>query len=134
MTAYGLLENITFPLSFEVYKPKARLKPEESYRTKPEIAVAMIRELCSMGFEFDLVLADSLYGESSSSFVRLLHQLALPYVLAIRSNHAMWLPHDQQVRHNRWRVIPARFQMERASSAIFTRLSTARDEPFVTEN
>ena len=109
VTAYGLLENITFPLIFEVYKPKARLKPAEDYRTKPEIAVAMVRELCSIGFEFDLVLADSLYGESSSSFVSCLHQLSLPYVLAIRSNHAMWLPHDQYIRHTRWRTYTRTF-------------------------
>ena len=104
VTAYGLLENITFPLSFEVYKPKERLQPGETHRTKPEIAAAMIQELCALGFEFDLVLADSAYGESGSNFVYVLQQLVLPYVLAIRSNHAVWLPKEQQVRHNRWRA------------------------------
>ena len=69
----------------------------------------MIRDLCSMGFEFDLVLADSLYRKSGSSFVRCLQQLSLPYVLAIRSNHAMWLPCDQHVRHNRWRAYTRTF-------------------------
>ena len=49
VTAYGLMGGITFPLSFEVYKPKARLLPGEAYRTKPEIAAAMIRELCALG-------------------------------------------------------------------------------------
>jgi len=32
VTAYGLINNITVPLLFEVYKPKERLKPEDSYR------------------------------------------------------------------------------------------------------
>lgn len=103
VTAYGLLDGITFPLCFEVYKPKTRLLPNEPYRTKPEIATAMIRELCTLGFEFDFVLADSLYGESGSTFVDVLHQLGLPYVLAIRSNHGVWLPKAQRVRYNRWR-------------------------------
>jgi len=34
VTAYGLINII--PLLFEVYKPKERLKPEDSYRSKPE--------------------------------------------------------------------------------------------------
>lgn len=101
--AYGVIDNVAFPLSFEIYKPKARLKAEDTYRSKPEIGAAMVRELCELGFKFELVLADSAYGESGSSFVRTLHQLQLPYVLAIRSNHAVLLPKEQRVRANRWR-------------------------------
>lgn len=100
--AYGLIGNITFPLIFEVYKPKERLKAGETHCTKPEIAAAMLQELCDLGFEFELVLADSAYGESGSSFVSTLHRLKLPYVLAIRSNHAVLLPKEQRVRTNRW--------------------------------
>ena len=29
VTAYGVIESMTFPLSFEVYKPQERLKPED---------------------------------------------------------------------------------------------------------
>lgn len=43
VTAYGVIDNITFPLMFEVYKSKERLKLGEVYRTKPEIAAGMIR-------------------------------------------------------------------------------------------
>jgi len=71
VTAYGVVDNITLPLLFEVYKPKERLKPDDVYRTKPEIAAEMMRELQAMGFCFKLVLADSLYGESGSSFIDL---------------------------------------------------------------
>jgi len=38
VTAYGYVEGITLPLLFEVYKPKERLKDEDKYLTKPEIA------------------------------------------------------------------------------------------------
>ena len=107
--AYGVIDNITFPLTFTVYKPKARLKAGEPHRTKPEIAATMVRELCDLGFQFELVLADSAYGESGSSFVRTLHQLELPYVLAIRSNHAVLLPKEQRVRANRWRAYERTF-------------------------
>ena len=102
--AYGVIDNITFPLMFEVYKPKERLKVGDRYQSKPKIAADMIQALIDIGFEFELVLADSEYGESGSHFVSLLHTLNLPYVLAIRSNHAVWLPKDQKVRTNRWRA------------------------------
>jgi SRSO17 transposase len=104
VTAYGLLEGMTFPLTFEVYKPKERLLPGDTYKSKPQIATNMIRYLQGMGFKFKLVLADSLYGESHSSFIRSLNEFQLKYVVAIRSNHAVWLPQDQTVRHNRWRA------------------------------
>ena len=39
VTAYGLLEGMTFPLTFEVYKPKERLREGDTYLSKPKIAV-----------------------------------------------------------------------------------------------
>lgn len=103
VTAYGVIENMTLPLMFRVYKPKSRLKAGDIYQSKPDIAVAIIDELIAQGCQFDLVLADSLYGESGSTSISHLHQLKLPYVVAIRSNHAVWLPKEQRVRCNRWR-------------------------------
>lgn len=103
VTAYGVLDNITLPLLFEVYKPKERLKSGDVYRSKPEIAAQMIRDLQSLGFRFKLVLADSLYGESGSNFIDVLYQLKLDFAVAIRTNHAVWLPREQTVRCNRWR-------------------------------
>ena len=107
--AYGVIDNITFPLTFEVFKPKARLKKSDRHQSKPAMAAAMVQWLCDFGFEFELVLADSEYGESGSSFVSKLHQLQLPYVLAIRSDHGVWMPQEQQVRANRWRTYKRTF-------------------------
>ena len=104
MTAYGLVEGMTFPLLFEVYKPRERLLEKDRYLTLPEIAATMIRELQAMGFQFKLVLADSLYGESNCNFLSVLSELKLDFVVAIRSNHGVWLPQEQKVRHNRWRA------------------------------
>ena len=103
VTAYGVIDGITFPLMFEVYKPKERLQAGDTYLSKPEIAADMIRQLQAWGFRFKLVLADSLYGESGSNFIDVLYELKLPFVVAIRSNHAVWLPKGQKVRCNRWR-------------------------------
>lgn len=109
---------MTIPLMFEVYKPKQRLLSGDIYQTKPEIAANMIKKLRDMGLKFQLVLADSLYGESESNFISVLYQLQLNFAVAIRSNHevavpslcggtpatvAVWLPQGQTVRANRWR-------------------------------
>lgn len=89
-----MIAEITFPLIFEIYKPKARLNEGDVYRSKPEIAAQMIRDLEALGFRFKLVLADSLYGESSSNFLDVLYELKLNFAVAIRSNHAVWLPKE----------------------------------------
>lgn len=89
MTAYGVFCGITFPLLFEVYKPRERLQPGDKYCTKPEIAARLMRKLQSMGFKFNLVLADSLYGESGKNFISVLDELNLNYIVAIRSNHSV---------------------------------------------
>jgi len=62
VTAYGVIDGITFPLTFEVYKPKERLQAGDTSLSKPEIAAGMIRQLQAWGFGFKLVLADSLYA------------------------------------------------------------------------
>jgi SRSO17 transposase len=114
--AYGVIDNISLPLTFEVYKPQGHLKTEENYRSKPQIASDMIQQLCDFGFEFELVLADSEYGESGSNFVALLHKLQLPYVLAIRSNHAVWMPKEQRIRTTRGREYDRTFSDGRSET------------------
>jgi SRSO17 transposase len=109
VTAYGLIEGMTFPLTFEIYKPKERLKAGDKYRSKPEIAARMIKELQAMGFKFELVLADSLYGESGSNFISVLEELKLNFVVAIRSNHGVLIPAGQKVRYNKWRKFHRKF-------------------------
>lgn len=109
VTAYGLYQGMILPLCFEVYKPKERLKAGDEYLTKPQIAAKIIRMLKAMGFTFELVLADSLYGESKVNFVNVLDELKLPYILAIRSNHALWLPEDQHVYQQPWQTFTRTF-------------------------
>ena len=101
VNAYGLYQNITFPLLCKIFKPQGTLKEGDRYRTKIEIASEMINELRAYGFQIDLVLADSLYGESSL-FVRTIEKHNLSYVLSIRSNHGVFMPSHQRVRANKW--------------------------------
>jgi SRSO17 transposase len=101
VNAYAVVDGLTYPLLFKIYKPKSRLKAGDEYQSKPRIAVAMIREIQAMGFVIERVLADSLYGESGD-VTGVLQQLKLPYIVAIRSNHGVLTPKGQRVRYNRW--------------------------------
>ncbi len=120
VTAYAVLSGMTFPLIFEVYKPRERLQPGDKYLTKPEIAAMMIKELQSMGFRFNLVLADSLYGEqrvgrlcrleatanpkgeSGKTFIQILNEFNLNFIVAIRSNHKEWGVAGSKAKYLRW--------------------------------
>jgi len=102
VTAYGVFCGMTFPLLFEVYKPRERLQPQDKYHTKPEIAARLMRRLESMGFNFNLVLADSLYGESGTNFISVLNELNLNYIVAIRSNHSVELLPRQSLQYLKW--------------------------------
>jgi SRSO17 transposase len=101
VNAYGVLGDLSFPLLFKVFKPKRRLKPDDVYQTKLQLTEQIIQELIDFGFRFSLVLADSLYGESHP-FLNVLDELKLPWIVAIRSNHGVWLPKAVQVRYSRW--------------------------------
>jgi SRSO17 transposase len=79
VNAYGVYQNITFPLMFQIFKPKGTLKQSDSYKTKIELASSIITELVEFGFKINLVLADSLYGEAGS-FIKTLDQHNLPWV------------------------------------------------------
>ncbi|MEY2913308.1 MAG: hypothetical protein RLZZ184_2617 [Cyanobacteriota bacterium] len=65
--------DITFPVIFKVFKPQGTLKEGEKYQTKIELASEIITELIDEGFNIELVLADSLYGESSQ-FIKKLNE------------------------------------------------------------
>ena len=101
VNVYGVYKNITFPLMFKVFKPKGTLKEDDTYKTKIEIASEIITELVEFGFNIELVLADSLYGEASS-LITTLNKHEIPWILAIRNNHGVWMQKDQKVRANKW--------------------------------
>jgi len=64
VNAYGVLDAVTFPLAFRLFKPRRRLKPGDVHKSKPQLAVELVQELTAQGLHFSVVLADSLYGES----------------------------------------------------------------------
>lgn len=108
VTAYGLIDGIPLPLTFEVFKPKDCLKPQDEHKTKPQIAAQIVRDLVSIGFQIELVLADRFYGDDYP-FLSVLRRLKLPYVVAIRSNHGVLMQQGQRIRYNRWRQFQRTF-------------------------
>ena len=103
VNVYGYIDGVTFPLKSKVYKPRERLKEGDKYKTKPELAAEMIKELEESGFKITRVLADSLYGESQCNFISTADELEIEYAVSIRSNHGVWLPKGARVRTNKWR-------------------------------
>jgi SRSO17 transposase len=65
VNAYGVLNNVTFPLAFARYKPKTCLKPGDVFQTKPALALDLLQQLLAVDLHVDVVLADTVYGESS---------------------------------------------------------------------
>lgn len=103
VNAYGVVDGITVPLNFRVFKPQKRLQEGDRYHSKPQLAIELIQELQQRGFSVAVVLADSLYGESSE-FINALSNLDLKYVVAIRENHGVLMPAGQRIRYTRWQL------------------------------
>lgn len=103
VNAYAVVDNITYPLMVKVFKPRSRLKKGDEYKTKPQLASEIIRELQALGFNIKLVLADSLYGESGN-VIRVWEENSDTFIVAIRSNHGVLVGAGQRVRYNSWRA------------------------------
>ena len=100
VNAYAVIDNMTYPLMFKVFKPRTRLKSGEQYKTKPQLAIEIIRKIIEYKFNIELVLADSLYGDTE--LISVLVELKLPFIVAIPRNHVVWLSPQKRVRYNRW--------------------------------
>ena len=100
----ALVGQVIFPLLFEVFKPEKRLKPGERHRSKIKIARALLDEVASWGPAVELVVADALYGEATD-FMRTLRQHTWRYAVAVRSDHAVWLPAESEVYALPWQPV-----------------------------
>jgi SRSO17 transposase len=110
-----VVEGITYPLIFKVFKPKNRLKEGDNYKTKPELAVEIIQELKTWNFRIKMVLADSLYGESGD-VISLIEREKLNYIVAIRSNHGVWMLPGERKRYNRWIAYEQKLQKRKSET------------------
>ena len=135
VNAYGVLDTVTFPLAFRIYKPQRRLKPGDIYKSKPQLAVELIQELAAQGLHFSVVLADSMYGESWD-FTAALERLGLSYVVAIRSNHKEWVVSRRAGAADPVAALRPRFHRwnERAALPLRVRLWQAHPDPLLRDH
>lgn len=89
-------ERIYYPVDVEPYTPAhrfARGKSDPAFRTKPQIALALVVQAVDTGLPFRAVVADCFYGEHDA-FRLGLHTRNIGYVLALQPSHAWWHPMD----------------------------------------
>jgi len=80
------------PLGVKPYRPAIRLplgKKDLAFHTKPELAWTLIQEAQAAGIPFRLVVADSVYGESSQLEAHLV-TADIPYIMGLRPSHGAW--------------------------------------------
>ena len=87
-------ERVYYPLDVEPYTPAhwfARGKSDPAFRTKPQIALALVEQAVDAGLPFRAVVADCFYGEHDA-FRLGLHTRKIGYVLALQPSHGWWHP------------------------------------------
>jgi SRSO17 transposase len=88
------------PIDFELYLPKcwsedgarrreARIPDEVVFKTKPELALDMIRRAIADGVHKGVLLADSAYG-TSSAFRAELRALGLQFIVGVDPRSTVW--------------------------------------------
>ena len=89
-------ERVYYPLHVEPYTPAGRLpegKADPEFRTKPQLAVELVKAAHDAGFSFHAVVADCFYGENAT-FEGALVAAGLPYVVALKPSSGIWAPAD----------------------------------------
>jgi SRSO17 transposase len=87
-------ESVYYPLAVEPYTPErwfADGKADPAFRTKPQLALALVDQALTQGWPCRAVIADGLYGEHHG-FTGGLAQRGVPYVVALKPSHAWWAP------------------------------------------
>ncbi|WP_205665102.1 transposase, partial [Caldimonas tepidiphila] len=115
-------ERCYWPLHAQPYTPESRLplgKKDPAFRTKPQIALALIEQARRAGIEFEAVVADCFYGDNQE-LEAALHARGIPYVIARRGKVGLgWAPADrahsfmdaaQELPRRAWRSITRYFR------------------------
>ena len=85
-------EQLYYPVEFEPYTPKHWFEKGErnpEFRSKPKIALALVKNAVKARIPFRAVVADSFYGENYD-FRDSLQREKIPYVLALYPSHSWW--------------------------------------------
>jgi len=63
VSAYGVLDTVTFPLRFQVFKPESQLKPEDTYPSKPTIAIDLVKQIVADGTDETRSIREIVFGK-----------------------------------------------------------------------
>jgi SRSO17 transposase len=105
--------NLSLPIAWRLYLPEAWASDPErrqkadvpesvQFQTKPQIALAQIRQAVADGVSHGVVLADEVYG-SSHEFREGVAELKLVYSLAVRSTTTVWALKRQPLPPKPWK-------------------------------
>src|SRR5215212_2352713 len=87
-------EHVYYPLHCAPYTPASRLPKgtaDPAFRTKPQLAAALIDQARGATVPFRAIVADCFYGDHLG-FVEALERASLPYVLALQPHKGTWAP------------------------------------------
>jgi DDE superfamily endonuclease len=80
------------PVGVKPYRPASRLsqgRRDPAFHTKPDLGWELVEEARAAGIPFRLVVADCVYGESSTLEGRRC-AAGIPYVMGLRPSHGTW--------------------------------------------
>ena len=89
-------ERLYYPLHAAPYTPASRLPRgdrDSAFRTKPQLAAALVAAARAAGVPFRAVVADSFYGDNLG-FEEELLRAGVPFVLALKPSKGTWAPVD----------------------------------------
>ena len=87
-------ERVYYPLHLQPYTPASRLprgKADPAFRTKPQLAEALVAAAVAAGVPFRAIVADCFYGDHDG-FGEALDRADRPYVLALKPQKGIWAP------------------------------------------
>ena len=87
-------EGVYYPLAVEPYTPQhwfAQGKADPAFRTKPQLALALVDQARAQDWPLRAVVADSFSGEHAG-FTAGLAERGVPYVAALKPSHGWWAP------------------------------------------
>ena len=87
-------DGVYYPLAVEPYTLQhwfAHGTADPGFRTKPQIALALVDQAVGQDWPFRVVVADCLYGEHHG-FTTGLRQRDVPFVVALKPSHSWWAP------------------------------------------
>jgi DDE superfamily endonuclease len=90
-------ERVYWPIDVLPYTPASRLpggKRDPGFRTKPQLAVALVDAARQAGIGFRAVVADCFYGDNEG-FTQALGAATVAYVLAVKPRKGMWAPAEE---------------------------------------